>query len=224
MKLDESVAKQALQSDSKIEVTEQKRLKSEREAGIPWKKWGPYLSERQWGTVREDYGGRAKAGISSPTIRLVRGHTDGAKTALPACAMANSGSASRWPCGTAADPILKERLFGLTNGEGNHGEDVKGSYYYVDGSPTHSYMKYLYKYPQKAIPTVIWWRPIDGRSKSEHASMNCSTPESSTTTGTSTSRWRCQGRPGRYSDPRHRSQPRAGAGGTSYIADDVVPQ
>ena len=66
--------------------------------------------------------------------------------------MTNSASASRWPCGTARTPILKERLFGLTNSEGNHGEDVKEYYFYLDSTPTHSYMKYLYKYPQAAFP------------------------------------------------------------------------
>ena len=78
--------------------------------------------------------------------------TAGAKTAWPASPTTSSVSASRWPCGTAKDPILKERLFGLTNSEGNHGEDVKEYYFYLDSTPTHSYMKYLYKYPQAAYP------------------------------------------------------------------------
>ena len=76
----------------------------------------------------------------------------GARTASPASATTSSASACRWRSGTAHDPILKERLFGLTNGEGNHGEDVKELYYYLDATPTHSYLKMLYKYPQRAFP------------------------------------------------------------------------
>ena len=91
-------------------------------------------------------------GISSPTIRPAHVPTAGARTASPAFPMTSSACASRWPCGMARTPILKERLFGLTNSEGNHGEDVKEYYFYLDSTPTHSYMKYLYKYPQAAYP------------------------------------------------------------------------
>jgi hypothetical protein len=135
-----------------VEVTEQKRLNEAREKGIPWKKWGPYLSERQWGTVREDYShdGNAWDYFSHDQSRSRAYHwgEDG---------LAGVSDDKQHLCFALAlwngcDPILKERLFGLTNGEGNHGEDVKEYYFYVDSSPTHSYMKYLYKYPQREYP------------------------------------------------------------------------
>jgi Mannosylglycerate hydrolase MGH1-like glycoside hydrolase domain len=135
-----------------IEVTEQKRLNEAREKGILWKKWGPYLSERQWGTVREDYStdGNAWSYFShdQSRSRAYRWGEDG---------LAGISDDQQQLCFALAlwngrDPILKERLFGLTNSEGNHGEDVKEYYFYVDSTPTHSYMKYLYKYPQREYP------------------------------------------------------------------------
>jgi hypothetical protein len=135
-----------------IEVTEQKRLNEAREKGIPWKKWGPYLSERQWGTVREDYSkdGNAWDYFTHDQSRSrayhwgedgLAGFSDDKQQLCFALALWNG-----------RDPILKERLFGLTNSESNHGEDVKEYYFYIDSTPTHSYMKYLYKYPQAAYP------------------------------------------------------------------------
>jgi hypothetical protein len=135
-----------------LDVTEQKRLNEAREAGVPWKKWGPYLSERQWGTVREDYSndGNAWSYFSHDQSRSrayrwgedgLGGISDDKQRLCFAVALWNE-----------RDPILKERLFGLTNSEGNHGEDVKEYYFYVDSTPTHSYMKYLYKYPQREFP------------------------------------------------------------------------
>jgi len=131
---------------------EQKRLDEAREKGVPWKKWGPYLSERQWGTVREDYseGGDAWDYFTHDHARSrayrwgedgLAGISDGKQRLCFAVALWNG-----------RDPILKERLFGLTNSEGNHGEDVKEYYFYLDSTPTHSYLKYLYKYPQAAYP------------------------------------------------------------------------
>ena len=137
---------------SYVEVTEQKRLNEAREKGIPWKKWGPYLSERQWGTVREDYSqnGDAWNYFSHDQARSRAYHwgEDG---------LAGISDDKQLLCFALAlwngrDPILKERLFGLTNSEGNHGEDVKEYYFYLDSTPTHSYMKYLYKYPQAKFP------------------------------------------------------------------------
>src|SRR3954453_3928740 len=134
------------------DVTEQKRLNEAREAGIPWKRWGPYLSERQWGTVREDYSedGNAWAYFShdQSRSRAYRWGEDG---------LAGISDDRQFLCFALAlwngsDPILKERLFGLTNSEGNHGEDVKEYCFYLDNTPTHSWMRYLYKYPQKAYP------------------------------------------------------------------------
>jgi len=131
---------------------EMQRLAEARETGVPWRKWGPYLSERQWGTVREDYSanGDAWSYFSHDQARSraykwgedgIAGLSDDRQRLCWALALWNGN-----------DPILKERLFGLTNAEGNHGEDVKEYYFYLDSAPTHSYMKMLYKYPQAAYP------------------------------------------------------------------------
>jgi len=131
---------------------ENKRLGAASTPGAPWKKWGPYLSERQWGTVREDYSenGDAWDYFSHDQARSrayhwgedgIGGISDDKQRICFAIALWNG-----------KDPILKERMFGLTNSEGNHGEDVKEYYFYLDSTPTHSYMKYLYKYPQEAYP------------------------------------------------------------------------
>src|SRR5271165_1824019 len=118
----------------------------------PWRKWGPYLSERQWGTVREDYSqdGNAWDYFTHDQARSRAYHwgEDG---------MAGISDGDQLLCFSVAlwngrDPILKERMYGLTNSEANHGEDVKEYYFYLDSTPTHSYMKYLYKYPQAAFP------------------------------------------------------------------------
>lgn len=135
-----------------IETAEQRRLNDAREKGLQWKKWGPYLSERQWGTVREDYSEDGNAWDhfthDQSRSRAYRWGEDG---------LAGISDDKQQLCFALAlwngkDPILKERLFGLTNSEGNHGEDVKEYYFYLDSTPTHSYMKYLYKYPQKEFP------------------------------------------------------------------------
>ena len=131
---------------------EKLRLQETREHNIPWKKWGPYLSERQWGTVREDYSRTGNAwdyfSHDQARSRAYRWGEDG---------LAGISDDRQQLCFAIAlwngvDPILKERLFGLTNSEGNHGEDVKEYYFYLDSTPTHSYMKYLYKYPQHPYP------------------------------------------------------------------------
>jgi len=128
------------------------RLAEAREQNVPWRKWGPYLSERQWGTVREDYSDNGDAWNyfthDQARSRAYRWGEDG---------LAGISDDQQHLCFALAlwngkDPILKERLFGLTNSEGNHGEDVKEYYFYLDSTPTHSYMKYLYKYPQAAFP------------------------------------------------------------------------
>jgi hypothetical protein len=131
---------------------EQARLQEDREGRAAWKKWGPYLSERQWGTVREDYSPSGDAWNyfthDQAQYRAYRWGEDG---------LAGISDNRQLLCFAVAlwngkDPILKERLFDLTNSEGNHGEDVKEYYFYVDSTPTHSYMKYLYKYPQAEYP------------------------------------------------------------------------
>ena len=135
-----------------IDVAEQKRLNEAREAGVPWKKWGPYLSERQWGTVREDYSDNGDAWNyfthDQSRSRAYKWGEDGLG-GLCDDKQRLCFSLALW---NERDPILKERLFGLTNSEGNHGEDVKEYYFYMDSTPTHSYMKYLYKYPQREYP------------------------------------------------------------------------
>ena len=121
-------------------------------SGVAWKQWGPYLSERQWGTVREDYSDNGDAWNyfthDQARSRAYRWGEDG---------LAGISDDHQLLCFALAlwngrDPILKERAFGLANSEGNHGEDVKEYYFYLDSTPTHSYMKYLYKYPQAAYP------------------------------------------------------------------------
>ncbi len=152
---------------AEVAVAEQKRLNEAREAGIPWKKWGPYLSERQWGTVREDYSldGNAWEYFSHDHARSrayrwgedgLGGISDDQQQLCFALALWNG-----------RDPILKERLFGLTNREGNHGEDVKEYYFYLDNTPTHSYMKFLYKYPQRAFPYADLVEANGRRSREE---------------------------------------------------------
>ena len=131
---------------------EETRLREAGKAASNWKRWGPYLSERQWGTVREDYSrdGNAWGYLTHDQARsrAYRWGEDG---------LAGISDDKQLLCFSVAlwngrDPILKERLFGLTNSEGNHGEDVKEYYFYLDSTPTHSYMKYLYKYPQAVFP------------------------------------------------------------------------
>ena len=135
-----------------VDCTEQKRLNEARESKIPWKKWGPYLSERQWGTVREDYSPDGDAWNyfthDQARSRAYRWGEDGLG-GLSDDRQLLCFALALW---NGRDPILKERLFGLTNSEANHGEDVKEYYFYVDSTPTHSYMKYLYKYPQREFP------------------------------------------------------------------------
>jgi hypothetical protein len=131
---------------------EEIRLQEARNGKSNWKKWGPYLSERQWGTVREDYSqdGNAWDYFTHDQARSRAYHwgEDGL-AGISDDKQSLCFSVALW---NGRDPILKERLFGLTNSQGNHGEDVKEYYFYVDCTPTHSYMKYLYKYPQTAFP------------------------------------------------------------------------
>ncbi|MEW5975993.1 MAG: glucosidase [Acidobacteriota bacterium] len=131
---------------------EERRLKESKDRTAHWKRWGPYLSERAWGTVREDYSSFGTAWDYLPhdhaRSKAYRWNEDG---------LAGISDRHQYLCFALAlwngrDPILKERAFGLTGNEGNHGEDVKEYYFYLDSTPTHSYMKYLYKYPQSAFP------------------------------------------------------------------------
>jgi hypothetical protein len=135
-----------------VDTSERARLEEDAQRKKNWKRWGPYLAERQWGTVREDYSPHGTAWDSLPhdhaRSRAYRWGEDG---------IAGVSDRHQLICFSLAlwngrDPILKERLFGLTGNEGNHGEDVKEYYFYLDSTPTHSYMRYLYKYPQAEFP------------------------------------------------------------------------
>src|SRR6204780_1498352 len=136
----------------RADTAEELRLQASEYRKLHWKRWGPYLSERQWGTVREDYSPWGTAWDYFPhdhaRSRAFRWGEDG---------IAGLCDRHQYVCFAPAlwngrDPMLKERLFGLTGEEGNHGEDVKEYYFYVHSSPTHSYMKGVYKYPQQAFP------------------------------------------------------------------------
>jgi hypothetical protein len=146
---------------------ERRRLAEARDDGVPWRRWGPYLSERQWGTVREDYSddGDAWSYFSHDQARSrayrwgedgIAGYADERQILCFALALWNG-----------RDPILKERLFGLTNNEGNHGEDVKEYYFYLDATPTNSYLRELYKYPQAGYPYDDLVSTNRGRSRTE---------------------------------------------------------
>jgi hypothetical protein len=149
------------------ETVEHGRLAEARDEGVPWRRWGPYLSERQWGTVREDYsaGGDAWNYFTHDQARSrayrwgedgLAGFSDDQQRLCFALALWNG-----------RDPILKERAFGLANSEGNHGEDVKEYYFYLDATPTHSYLKWLYKYPQSAYPYLDLKETNQRRSRQE---------------------------------------------------------
>jgi hypothetical protein len=148
-------------------TAEAQRLDEALKQGVPWRQWGPYLSERQWGTVREDYSsdGNAWDYFSHDQARSrayhwgedgLAGLSDDHQRLCFALALWNG-----------KDPIIKERAFGLTNSEANHGEDVKEYYYYLDSTPTHSYMRYLYKYPQSAYPYADLINSNRSRSKTD---------------------------------------------------------
>ncbi|HEX5315827.1 MAG TPA: glucosidase, partial [Candidatus Kapabacteria bacterium] len=152
---------------NELTTVEHLRLKEIREKGTPWKLWGPYLAEREWGTVREDYSADGNAWQyfthDQSRSRAYKWGEDG---------IAGISDDKQQMCFALAfwngnDPILKERMFGLTNGEGNHGEDVKEYYFYLDNTPTHSYMKYLYKYPQAAYPYADLLKTNAQRSRKE---------------------------------------------------------
>ena len=148
-------------------TAEGQRLEAADDRGVPWRRWGPYLSDRQWGTVREDYSDNGDAWSyfthDQARSRAYRWGEDG---------IAGVSDDQQHLCVSlglwnGADPILKERFFGLTNSEGNHGEDVKEYYFHQDNTPTHSYMRMLYKYPQAAYPYEDLVATNRGRSRTE---------------------------------------------------------
>src|SRR5262245_1439093 len=149
------------------QTAEHRRLADSLARRADWKRWGPYVAERAWGTVREDYSASGDAWTSfthdQARSRVYRWNEDGI-----------AGFCNRFQnlCMAVAlwnerDPFLKERFFGLTGHEGNHGEDVKEYYFYLDGTPTHSYMKMLYKYPQVEYPYVLLVEESRQRSRSQ---------------------------------------------------------
>ena len=207
-----------------VDVTEQKRLNEARDAGIPWKKWGPYLSERQWGTVREDYShdGNAWDYFSHDQSRSrayhwgedgLGGISDDKQRLCFALALWNE-----------RDPILKERLFGLTNSEGNHGEDVKEYYFYIDSTPTHSYMKYLYKYPQREFPYRDLVETNRRRSREEFEYELLDTGVFDDDRYFDVFVEYAKARSGRHTHSDHRSQSRTGDSAPEAVADAVVPE
>ena len=149
------------------DTREHERLHDAHHGDIPWLRWGPYLSERQWGTVREDYSSDGNAwdyfGHDQARSRAYRWGEDG----LAGFSDERQRLCFALALWNGADPILKERLFGVTNSEGNHGEDVKEYYFYRDATPTHSWLSWLYKYPQCAYPYADLVATNHGRSRAE---------------------------------------------------------
>lgn len=149
----------------KIRDAERRRLKEDARRSKNWKRWGPYLSERQWGTVREDYSPDGSVWgyftHDQARSRAYRWGEDG----LMGITDRQCRICFSFAFWNGRDPILKERLFGLTGSEGNHGEDVKECYYYLDSTPTHSYMRALYKYPQRAFPYDLLVQENRSRSR-----------------------------------------------------------
>ena len=205
-------------------TAEHDRLEEARARAVPWKQWGPYLSERQWGTVREDYseGGDAWNYFTHDQARsrAYRWGEDGL-AGISDDQQRLCFALSLW---NGKDPILKERLFGLTNSESNHGEDVKEYYFYLDSTPTHSYMKYLYKYPQAAYP---YDKPGQHKPRAEPQRIRVRIARHGCVrSGSIFRRLRrvCQGIPRGPSDPDQHSQPRSGNCRVARFADALVPE
>jgi hypothetical protein len=154
---------------------EEQRLEESHQRTKHWKRWGPYLSERQWGTVREDYSPNGTAWEYFPhehaRSRAYRWGEDG----IGGISDRHQRVCFALALWNGRDPILKERLFGLTGNQGNHGEDVKEYYFYLDNTPTHSYMKYLYKYPHRAFPYagLVEENGRRGKSQPEYELLDC---------------------------------------------------
>ena len=205
-------------------LAEKQRLEESRKEDVPWKKWGPYLSERQWGTVREDYseGGDAWNFFTHDQARSrayrwgedgIAGISDDKQRLCFALALWNG-----------KDPILKERLFGLTNSEGNHGEDVKEYYFYLDSTPTHSYMKYLYKYPQAAYPYGDLVETNRRRTRDEMEYELLDTGVFNDDRYFDVFVEYAKGGSGGHPRADHGGQPGAGGGRTASPADALVPE
>jgi hypothetical protein len=210
-----SSARDPVARNNIIDVVEQRRLNDARDAGIPRKKWGPYLSERQWGTVREDCSpdgsawdyfthDQSRSRASRWGENGLGGISDDKQRLCFALALWNE-----------RDPIVKERLLGLTNKEGNHGEDVKEYYFYIDSTPTHSYMKYLYNYPQREFPYLDLVATNRRRSREELEYELLDTGVLDDARYFDVFVEYTKESPGRHRHPHHRSQPRTGGGADS---------
>ena len=203
---------------------EEQRLDEDRARQVHWKRWGPYVSDRAWGTVREDYSPDGTAWEYLPhdhaRSRAYRWNEDG---------LAGISDRHQEVCLALAlwngrDPILKERLFGLTGNEGNHGEDVKEYYFYLDSTPTHSYMRMLYKYPQAAFPYnhLVEENRRRGRGAPEFELVDTGVFDDDRYFDVVVEY--AQGRCRRPRDARHGDQSRPGGGAASRAAHRVVPQ
>ena len=203
---------------------EKQRLKQAAHEGVPWKKWGPYLSERQWGGVRENVDRNVEAwnDVTHDQSRS-RAYISGEDGIAGWCdeKMLLCFALGLW---NGKDPILKERMFGLTNSEGNHGEDVKEYYFYVDSTPTHAYASMLYKYPQAAFPYERTGRrepppdPQRFRVRADGHRRVRRRPLLGREGGVR------EDRSGGHTDPHHRDEPRARRGHAAPGAAALVPQ
>ena len=195
-----------------------------RERTAHWRRWGPYLADRQWGTVREDYSPHGDAWDSFPhdhaRSRVYRWGEDGI--------LGISDNHQRLCFALALwnerDPILKERYFGLTGSEGNHGEDVKEYYFYLDSTPTHSYMRGLYKYPQAEFPyaRLVEENRRRGRRDPEFELLDTGVFDESRYFDVVVEYAKAD--TGRHPDPDHGHQPRPRAGAAAPAADALVPE
>ena len=140
------------QTKNRAVTAEEQRLEASETREVHWKRWGPYLSERQWGTVREDYSANGDAWNYLPFDQAHQRAYRWGEDGIGGICDRHQHICFALALWNQKDPILKERLFGLSNREGNHGEDVKEYYFYLDATPTSSYLKYLYKYPQGSFP------------------------------------------------------------------------
>src|SRR5207245_7088895 len=191
-------------------TVEERRLEESRLRQVHWKRWGPYLSERQWGTVREDYSPYGTAWEYFPhdhaRSRAYRWGEDG----IGGISDRHQRICFALALWNGRDAILKERLFGLTGNEGNHGEDVKEYYFYLDSTPTHSCMRFLYKYPQAAFP---YTELVEENRRRRGV---CGEPLLRRLHRV------CQGHCRRHPHPDHRAQPRPRSSGAARVAHAVV--
>ena len=189
-----------------------------------WRAWGPYLSERQWGTVREDYSESGTAWDYFPhdqaRSRTYRWGEDG----LLGISDEKQRLCFALALWNGVDPILKERLFGLTGSEGNHGEDVKEYYWYLDATPTHSYLRGLYKYPQRAFPyaDLLAENRRRGREQPEYELIDTGVFAEDRYFDVEVEYAKVA--PERRPDPDHGDQSRAGPRAAAPAADSLVPQ